>query len=33
MMLEAELTAQANAMNAQIAARQADTNINRPGGE
>jgi hypothetical protein len=33
MMLEAELTAQANAMNAQVAMRQADTNINRPGGE
>jgi hypothetical protein len=33
MMLEAELTAQANAMNADVAMRQADTNINRPGGE
>lgn len=33
MMLEAELTAQANQMNAQVAMRQADTNINRPGGE
>ncbi len=33
MMLEAELTAQANAMQADIASRQADTNINRPGGE
>jgi hypothetical protein len=33
MMIEAELTAQANAMNAQVAMRQADTNINRPGGE